>query len=151
MDTNLYWNVRGTYSERIAKLEQADPTWLRACLLDKQYNDFLGDRADYKQDEDDPRGHGKRLPYIGWYWRHLDFHSGYLPLGNACGTIGFMANNKWGYPERDTTPDEFAAIMEIVDAAMQANQQGGNLAEIIEQTNKELDRLWGYLQTLTVE
>jgi hypothetical protein len=151
MDTNLYWMLRGTFDERKKKLEEADPAWLRACILDGEYNNFLADRADFDKDEEDPRGHGKRLPYIGWYWRHLQFSDGHLPIGDCGDFIGFIANNKWGHPQRDTTPEEFARIMELIDAAMLENQEGGSLDEIVKKTHAKLDELWDYLQTLEVD
>lgn len=150
IDTNLFWTLRGTYNERIATLEAADPTVLCASIIDQQYNDFLRDHADFNEDEEDPHGHGKRLPYIGWFWRHLPFHSRRLPIGDTGGFVGFMANNKWGYPERDTTNEEFAAIMAIIDDAMRLNHQGGALSKIVNDTNAKLAELWDYLNTLTV-
>lgn len=61
-----------------------------------------------------------------------------------------MANNKWDYPERTTTPEEFAAIMALIDAAMVENGRGGILADIVKAVNAKLDELWDYLQTLKV-
>jgi len=150
MDTNLYCTLRGTYNERKEKLEKADSAWLQACILDSEYNDFLRAKADYKDNERDPHGHGKQLPYIGWYWRHLEFSEGNLPIGDTGDYIGFMANNKWDYPERATTPEEFAHIMEMIDDAMRESEQGGLVSDIQQKTNAKLDELWEYLQTLTI-
>lgn len=150
MDTNLYWNLRGNYAERKRFLSGMSKDFLEAAILDEEYNNFLRDYADYKSDENDPRGHGKRLPYIGWYWRHLNFSSGSLPIGNCGAFIGFMANNKWYYDERKTTPEEFAAIVEIVDEAMRLNSEGGDLATIQKNTHEKLDELWPLLQTMAV-
>lgn len=151
MDTNLYWGLRGDYAKRKSTLAAAKREWLEAAILDSEYNDFLRERADFKDgDADDQHGHGKRLPYIGWFWRHLNFSEGSLPLGDCGSFIGFMPNNKWDYPERDTTPDEFAAIMRIIDEAMAANEQGGDLSKIIASTNAKLDELWSLLQTFNV-
>lgn len=150
MDTNLYWSLRGNYGERAAKLKEFSREQLEASILDREYNDFLRGRADYSESEHDPHGLGKRLPYIGWFWRHLSFSSGSLPIGNTGEVVGFMPNNKWGYPERMTTAEEFARIMEIIDAAMIEDAKGGLLSEIIKNTNAKLDELWDYLQTIQV-
>lgn len=48
---------------------------------------------------------GKAVPYIGWYWRDVDFDAdhcylGVIPSGadgNYKPLVGFMENNKWGY------------------------------------------------------
>lgn len=52
---------------------------------------------------------GKAVPYIGWFWRHVDFDDGEChELGILPGIedpfdsndkprVGFMVNNKWGY------------------------------------------------------
>lgn len=150
MDTNIYWQVRGTYAERKAALADSKREWLEAAILDSEYNDFLRARADYKDGEKDERGHGKRLPYIGWFWRHLNFSDGKLPIGDCGEFIGFMPNNKWDYRERDTTPDEFAKIVSIIDEAMRLSEQGGDLHKIIAETYAKLDELWDYLSTLAM-
>ena len=150
MDTNLYWQIRGTYAERKSALKASDRDWLEAAILDGEYNDFLRAHADYKEKDVDKHGHGKRLPYIGWFWRHLCFSEGKLPLGDCGDFVGFMPNNKWDYRERDTTPDEFAEIMAIIDEAMRLNQQGGDLSKIIAETHVKLDELWDYVTTLSI-
>ncbi len=157
-DTNLYWRLRGTYAERREKLAAFDKSFLEAAILDAEYNEFLSSRADFpfnqeanlRDSQRDRRGHGKRLPYVGWYWRHLEFSDGALPIGDCGQFVGFMANNKWDYPERLTTPEEFACIMAIIDAAMVLNEKGGELTEITDTTLAKLDELWDYLQRLDV-
>lgn len=147
---NLYWGLRGTYIERKEQLAKADRNWLEASILDSEYNRFLSKRSSYRDEDKDPYGHGKRLPYIGWFWRHLHFSAGAVPIGDCGEFIGFMANNKWDYPERMTTPEEFTQIMAIIDEAIRLDEQGGCLDKIIENTNEKLDELWTYLQTLDV-
>lgn len=143
MDTNTYWAVRGTYAERKARLASMPREWLEAAILDDQYNSFISNRAD---DGDD-----KRVPYIGWFWRHIAFSDPTrIPIGDCGEFIGFMANNKWDYPQRDLTADEAAHVIAIIDEAMRMNQQGGNLAEIEANTNSRLRELWAYMQTLKV-
>lgn len=149
-DTNLFWTLRGTYAERKAKLAAWPKDRLEASILDREYNDFLRSRADFNDEQEKVAGRGKRLPYIGWFWRHLEFSDGALPLGNCGEFVGFIADNKWDYPERMTAPEEFAQIMAIIDAAMKANEQGGEINAIEAATNAELEKLWHYLQTLEV-
>ena len=150
MDTNLFWAVSGPYDKMKAGLAGMSREWLEAAILDDVYNDFLGRYADYRDGEKSPHGHGKRLPYIGWSWRHLPFHSGALPIGNCREFIGFMANNKWDYAERVTTPEEFADIMAIIDEAMRLSRQGGNVSEIMKETYAKLGELWDYMQGLRI-
>lgn len=144
MDTNIYWVVRGTYAERKAKLANMPREWLEAAILDEQYNSFLSKRAD--------DGDLKRLPYIGWFWRHIEFSAPTsIPIGNCGQFVGFMANNKWDYPSRHLTSDEAAHVIAIVDEAMLLSQQGGIVAEIKTSTNAKLREIWDYMQTLVVE
>lgn len=150
MDTNLFWMLRGNYAERKALLAAAKREFLEAAILDMEYNDFLRSRADAKDSDADKDDilNGKRIPYMGWFYRHLNFSEGCLPLGFSGGYVAFMATNKWDNDERDTTPEEFEQIMAYIDAAMKANERGGALSEIVAGTNAELKKLRDYLQTL---
>lgn len=152
MDTNLYWQVRGTYAERKAKLESMPREWLEAAILDSEYNSFIAERADFPPDSnEDERGHGKRVPYIGWFWRHIEFSNlTGIPIGQCGNFVGFMANNKWDYPERTLTAEEGAHVVAIIDEAMRLNQKGGELSKIAAETNSKLGELWDYMQTLSV-
>lgn len=165
MSTNLYFALRGSYEDRKAKLKEWTKEHLEAAILDEQYNAFISQYADItdaeyneytapdkKEENVIPAGldFRKRLPYIGWYWRHLEFSSGKLPLGNCKNYIGFMANNKWNYHERETTPEEFIVIMALIDTAIIVSQQGGELGKIMRETHTALNEVWRYLQTLTV-
>lgn len=151
MDTNLYRVLRGTYVERVAALAEADTAWLRAAILDGEYNEFLRNRADYEEGQQGKHGHGKRLPYIGWYWRHIEFSDLLnIPIGDCGEFVGFIANNKWGYPERVLTEAEARAVMAIIDEAMRLNLLGGDVSKIEADTNAKLDELWDYMQTLEV-
>lgn len=150
-ETNLYWNLRGNYEARKKKLSSFSKKFLEDAILDQEYNNFLRDWADYKDDDTAKNTHGKRLPYIGWYWRHLNFSSGSLPIGNCGSFIGFIANNKWNYNERLTTPEEFSAIMAIIDEAMRLSTEGGILSKIVERTEEKISELWPLLQTMKVD
>ena len=43
---------------------------------------------------------GKSIPYLGWFWRKVDFDSDRKQFAfgvHPTGQVGFMENNKWGY------------------------------------------------------
>lgn len=74
---------------------------------------------------------GKCVPYIGWFWRDVDFDAptcsfGIMPAGTdeigspatAVPTVGFCENNKWGYEEIEATPEQFANIKRLLIEAV---------------------------------
>jgi hypothetical protein len=123
-------------------------------VLNNYYNQFLSDVSDYNESEKDVEDnkyrYGKRIPYIGWYYRHMDFMSGKLPIGNCDEFIGFMVRNKWEYPERYLTEEEFDNVMNIIDQAIEISNSGGVLTDVYNNRNKKLDELWDYMQTLKI-
>jgi len=70
-------------------------------------------------------GSGKPIPYIGWYWRDVDFDSdgcwfGIIPVGadgNSKPLVGFMESNKWGYREIRVRGETWANIRALAEAA----------------------------------
>jgi hypothetical protein len=135
--------LRGTYAERKQKLSNMTKDWLEAAILDSEYNDFIRARAD--------DGNEKRVPYIGWFWRHIEFSDPTkIPIGDCGSFIGFMANDKWDHPERLLTESEAMHIIGIIDEAMELNQQGGSAVEINNNTNAKLREVWDYMQTLRI-
>jgi len=66
---------------------------------------------------------GKTLPYIGWYWRDVDFDSDGYRFGVIPGQFkGFMESNKWGYGyTHKTTPEEWATIKRHLSEAVTAH------------------------------
>lgn len=66
---------------------------------------------------------GKAVPYIGWYWRDVDFDAdhcylGVIPLGaddNDKLLVGFMENNKWGYPGLRVDGKDWAEIRALTE------------------------------------
>jgi hypothetical protein len=83
---------------------------------------------------------GKKFPYIGWFWREVDFDEptyrfGYIPVGSpefsvGCGGeikhgpgttaqfVGFMENNKWDYPyTRRLTAEEWTECKRLIAVA----------------------------------
>lgn len=147
MDTSIFWMVRGTYMERKASLAAASREWLEAAILDETYNRFLSSVADFAEGD----GDGKRVPYIGWFWRHITFSQPtHIPIGDCGEFIGFMANNKWDHPERKLTADEANRVISIIDDAMQANNAGGCVDKIVAKRDAILRELWDYMQTLKI-
>lgn len=108
----------------------------------KGYNAFCSENADNRDCL-----HGKAIPYLGWFWRGIDFKGPPIPIGEArlkegAPFVGFMANNKWGYPERCLTEDERLQVIAYLDKAMESEGEGRNAA---------LVELWDYMQTLGTE
>lgn len=72
---------------------------------------------------------GKPVPYIGWFWRNVDFdrtdgyYFGVMPSGVEMGDrhpqkVGFMENNKWDYDTVHADAGEWAAIKDALEAAV---------------------------------
>jgi hypothetical protein len=78
---------------------------------------------------------GKRIPYIGWYWRNVDFTQPFslgrtrieasvfeqihgLRGHHGPGWAGFMENNKWDYPEWTVTEPQAVAIVQALREAV---------------------------------
>ena len=141
----------GTYADKQAQLEKASLVQLRDHVLDQHYNTFLSSVADFSDKENDTRGHGKRVPYIGWFWRFVTFSDPTsIPIGDCGEFVGFMENNKWDYPQRNLTHAEFAHVIALIDSAMTEGNKGGSLADIWAARDAKLSELWDYMQTLNV-
>jgi hypothetical protein len=87
--------------------------------VERSFDEQVGDIADYGDDDEDPHGHGKRLPYVGWFWRDpywIDSRLGVV-LGDCGEFIGVMMSNKWGYPGRSMTPEEATEFRSRLDTA----------------------------------
>lgn len=136
---------------RVAELEKLSLRELITEIVNGELNRLVARYADYDDDESGDHGDGKRVPYIGWYWRNVDFVGGDFHVGHCGSFIGFMENNKWDYPERRLTPDEAKRVTAIVCEAMHLNNAGGNLAEIIANTKAKLGELWDLLQSFPIE
>ena len=61
-------------------------------IINRELNDLVSGYADVKEDEVDEFGHGKRVPYIGWFWRSVDFANSSYTIGDCGDFIGFMEN-----------------------------------------------------------
>jgi hypothetical protein len=82
--------------------------------------------------------HGKTIPYLGWYWREVDF-SKPVTLGDGGSFIGFMENNKWGYPEWQATKEQSQAIRAMLEDAVTVP------------TTEKLQAVFDYIQTCKPE
>lgn len=122
-------------------------------IINGKLNRLIGQYADYGEDEEGRLERDKRVPYIGWYWRSVDFASDepYIPIGHCGEFIGFMENNKWDYPQRAMTPEEVQQVLVIVCEAYRLNGEGGILADIIQNTKAKLAELWPLLQTFEIQ
>ena len=100
---------------------------------------------------------GKCIPYIGWFWRNVNFDAETYSFGIICNDnfteedvalglkpveeqyfmTGFMENNKWNYPyTRHTTKEEWIIIKDM-------------LCEVVDNTIKEnVTKLWNYIQDI---
>lgn len=132
-------------------------TWDRERLANYIINDklnrFVSRYADYDEDEHGSPREDKRIPYIGWFWRDVDFArpDTYIPIGNCGEFIGFMENNKWGYPQRGLTSDEAKQVTDIVCEAYRLSREGGIVSDIQKNTKAKLEELWPLMQTFKIE
>ena len=159
MPTDLRWTTTlwhashrlDSFGDLVEKFRDADHEQLAHVAANDVLNDWCQQVADYSDHDQakDPHGHGKRLPYIGWYWRAIDFARKDIPVGDCGDFIGFMANNKWGYPARDLTPEECDHVIGLLWRARAEASKGGNLAELNAARDAVLTELWDWMQDLT--
>ena len=106
-------------------------------LANRLFNTSLYEHASYDgDDEDDEHGHGKRVPFIGWFWRSCDFVGKNISIGDCHEFIGVMENNKWGYSERRMTPEEVDIFIDYLER--------GLYKEDI------MNKMWDWFQTLKI-
>ena len=104
----------------------------------EELNLWIMDHCDNEEHEIEG---GKCIPYIGWFWRTVDFESGSVPIGNCGSFIGFMENNKWDYPERLMTDAELSIVVGYIGDAIRNPDRKWELVK----------SLWDYMQTLTID
>ena len=76
---------------------------------------------------------GKLVPYIGWFWRRVDWdrqtcNLGVIPPnadGNNEALVGFMENNKWDYPSFHVEGDEWEKLRQKVEVLVINPTQAG--------------------------
>ena len=145
-----YWVVRGkTIKEAINKINQYGKKDLVNLIVNNRLNHFISEYADYNEDKESKNhcGSGKRIPYIGWYWRATNFVEREISIGDCGDFIGVMENNKWDNPERLLTKSEADKVVKIVWEAKELSEEGGDVREIEERTKKKLEKLWELFQS----
>lgn len=146
-----YYVTRGeTMQEVIEKLSSFDKDDLVKLIVNNRLNDFIAKGADYSDADKDPHGHGKRIPYIGWFWRSTDFVGKNITIGDCGHFIGVMENNKWGYRERYLTEEEADKVVSIIWEAKRLSEKGGETRTILKNKLEKLDELWDLFQTFHV-
>jgi len=96
-----------------------------------ELNEVIGEVCDESDEHDFEAFGGKVIPYIGWFWREVDFDEedysfGVIPadaefidcqdgLGNK---VGFMENNKWGYPYVQANKEQWKEIKKLLVVAV---------------------------------
>lgn len=119
-------------------------------LVNLVYNDKVADISDAPDDEVPQPVNGKRVPYIGWFWRSCDFVGKRISIGDAGNYIGVMENNKWDYPERYMTEEEANTFISFLDQAFEARSKSGVLSELITERNSVLEKMREWMQELKV-
>ena len=69
---------------------------------------------------------GKAIPYIGWWWRDVNFDHvscffGVIPSDEVPGDnplVGFMSRNKWGHDYIHCDGKDWAEIRRLLEAAV---------------------------------
>jgi len=65
---------------------------------------------------------GKSIPYVGWFWRTVNFGIGRGPITQfgilPGGEVGFMERNKWGYSSVTATDEQWENIKELLEDAV---------------------------------
>jgi len=73
---------------------------------------------------------GKAIPYIGWFWRRVNFDRvdshgkygfGIMPTEGSITDnplVGFMENNKWGYDYVWANQEQWDEIRELIELAL---------------------------------
>jgi len=78
---------------------------------------------------------GKCIPYIGWFWRRVNFDQPDHEFGvllpntsesdpNPVARVGFMENNKWDYDYVYCPHDKWVEIKELLEAAVMSPSHG---------------------------
>lgn len=107
-------------------------------LVNELYNKSVSDFADFNESDIDKHGHGKRIPYIGWFWRNTGFVNKSISIGDCGDFVGVMEHNRWGYPEREMTEPEVDKFIEYLEHVFIAS----------ETREAVIDGLWDWFQTL---
>lgn len=81
--------------------------------------------------------YGKKIPYLGGFWRNINFDKP-ISIGiSQAKFVGFMPDNKWYYPERFLTKEEKDKVMTVISAAYLLYKNGQK-----DQASTKLEELW---------
>lgn len=160
----IHRDTRGTYhaidettfDEARAGLDAWTREDLVALVLNDHLNGFVSDWADRKDDDAPPLAgllthneSGKRIPYIGWYWRDVDFAAKRITIADCGDFIGFCENNKWGYDERYLEEAEADQVIALLWKALTAHGTGP-YSETIAAKEAALHELWTLMQSFVI-
>lgn len=123
-------------------------------LINDLYNYRISSLADFNADSKhfDDTNTGKRIPYIGWFWRDADFVGKQISIGRTGnGYIGVMENNKWGYPERLMTEQEVSMFVDYLEQAFLERCKGRSVSQMIANSEKMFAEMRKWFQSLMVE
>jgi hypothetical protein len=89
----------------------------------KELNDKIKELCQYDKEKAFIAFGGKPIPYIGWYWRDIDFDNfdrrfGVIPANDkpeGYPLVGFMANNKWFYRSVEATKEQWNEIRRLLE------------------------------------
>lgn len=121
------------------------------ALVNALYNVRISEVVDYEPFDHDPHGKGKRIPYIGWFWRDIDVVGKRVRIGDAGGFVGVMENNMWSYPERAMTEAEVDTFVDYLERAFTESRRGGVVADAKAAAERVYGEMWDWFQTLRVE
>jgi hypothetical protein len=147
--SSLYWTInKMTFAEIKAASESWTAEQMRKVLINEHYNRFCRDHAEPPKEREDEFLHGKAIPYMGWFWRSVDFAGKRIPIGFSGGYVAIMANNKWDHHERYLTEAEADQLLALLDAAIIESRQGGELSEIQRKTWDAVAKIGPWMQGL---
>lgn len=126
----------------------------KESLINELYNRRVDKLADFAKDEKvyDDTNTGKRIPYIGWFWRDADFVTPQISIGRTNdGYIGVMENNKWDYPERLMTEQEASTFIDFLESAFAERGRVDTTKEHITRSEKIFAEMRAWFQSLVIE
>lgn len=142
-----------TPSGAVAQLEQHGARTLAESIVNDALNRLIGNYSESLFGHLTPGGddRGQPIPFAGWYWRNVDFLGRFRPViaATPAGTV-ICENNKWGYAQRQLTPEESDAFLALVWNALLESRKGGDLASIQRATREALEQAGAFIAALTV-
>lgn len=118
-------------------------------LVNDLYNMRVSHLSDGNSDEENTIDkHGKRIPYIGWFWRSTDFIEKDITIGDCGDFVGVMENNKWGYAQRNMTTEEVDTFIEYLECIFAERDKGGDVEKMKADQEVIYNEMWHWFQTL---